>query len=588
MTNRVERFSPLNLSAITNKGIKHCKTLEWYFISDMEGSTTVPDATSAVKNGICNGEVDANATEKANGDVPKKSATKLSATAQGKSRLGIFSTLLGYAWFIVKCLLCYAVALVVVPPLVPLIVVYYILKMVERIVVSLTSGDIALEGLDALWQQNSEENKLVINGLVYAENKSNSFEDALADFRQTILDRLLNAKKTNGELVYPRARCAIRPGFFQYFFQKDKHFRIENHVFKWEGEVPTSKEELASIVSKMSNESFRKGVSPWYFCCVPTNYGDKDFASVFRMSHSVADGVSLARFLIDQLPDQTTPQNEPQKFQSTGRTRELLLAKALLITPLWLIKQLLSFADQSILHGPKLSGTKKVVWHETFELKLIKEIKTATGTTVNDVLMSCLSRAIRKYFQRKGVDNPRDFTASIPVDVRSSASQKEVSFRNAFSLVFLKLAVATEDVLEQLYETKARMDLCKFSGEPMGAAAVMYLSNELCPEFLIGRINTFMAQKASCVLSNVPGPQHFLTVNGQRVKYMIFWPPQRDNIGVGLSIYSYAGQVIVGVQSDVAVLPDPEIITEEFGNAVNEMAQRVLPSNGTSNGHALQ
>ena len=547
----------------------------------MEGSTTIQDA---VKNGISNGEINGNSTKKeANGFVPQKIWRK--STARGKTTYGILS-LPKNLWFIVQCLVAYAVALfVLVIPLVPLVVVYYSLKLLERFLVYRTTGDIALSGLDALWQQSSDENRLAINGMVCTENKSTDFDQAVQQFRQVILERMVNAKKPNGELLYPRARCCIRPGYFQYFFQEDKSFRIENHVFKWEGEVPSSKEELASVVSKLSNEAFPQGVSPWYFCCVPTNYGDKDVAVVFRMSHSVADGVSLTKFLINQLPDQSTPEKEAQKFTSTGKVP--LLAKALLTAPAKLIQRLLAFADQSILHGPKISGVKKVIWQEAFELNLIKQIKTATGTTVNDVLMSCLSLAIRRYFQRKGVDNPPDFTASIPVDVRLSASKKEFSFENMFSLVFLKLAVATEGVLEQLYETKARMDECKFSGEPLATAAVMILSNELVPEFVISKMNTFLTLKASCVLSNVPGPQHHLTVSGRLVKYMTFWPPQRDNIAVGLSIYTYAGQVIIGVQGDVTLLPDPEIITEEFGNAVKEMAQSVVHTSGVGNGHAI-
>lgn len=509
--------------------------------------------------------------------------TKMSAT-QGKTRLGSISLFLSIAWFFIECLLCYAVLLVLLAPLVPIVATYYILKTAERIIVQMTSGEIALSGLDALWQQKSDENRLVINGLVCSENDGRSFDEGLKGFRQAIFERMVDAKKDTGELLFPRSRCCIRPGYFQYFFQEDKSFRIENHVFKWKGEVPSSKEELEAIVSELSNEPFPEGRSPWYCCCIPTNFGDNDLATVFRMSHSIADGVALQRFLINKLPDQATPEKEPQKFSSNGRSR--LLAKALLITPKYLLELLLAFADQSLLHGPKISGVKKVTWHEGFELQLIKKIKAATGTTVNDVLMSCLSLALRRYFQRKGVTNPADFTASIPVDVRSSASKKELAFENRFSILFFKLAVATEGVLKQLKETKARMDEAKVSGKPLASAAIMMLSNELCPEFLVRPINTFLTEKASCVLSNVPGPQQSLIVSSSRVKYKIFWPPQRDNIGLGLSIYTYAGQVIVGVQSDVSLLSDPEIIIEEYGNAVNEMAKCVLHDDSVSNGHA--
>ena len=546
----------------------------------MEGSTAVKGNADAVKNGICKSEVNDNATTKeANGYASKKTAKK--SAARERNRLGTVLPLLWSSWFVLECLLYYiGVIFVVVIPMAPVLAVCFLLKMVERVVVKLTRGESALSGLDAAWQQTRDENRLAINGLVYAE-RENSFDDAMNDFRLVILERMVNAKKPNGELLYPRIRCCIRPGFFQYFFQEDKSFRIENHVFKWEGEVPSSKEELAAIASKLSNEAFPKGLSPWYFCCVPINYGDQGFAAVFRMSHSLADGVSLTKFLVDKLPDQSTPQKEPVKF-TASTSKALLLARAALILPRFFIKLFLSFADRSILHGPKISGAKKVAWHEGFEFEVVKQIKTATGTTVNDVLMSCLSQAIRRYFQRRGVENPPDFTASVPVDIRlTAASKKDFSFQNKFSLVFLKLASATEDVLDQLYETKARMDECKFSGEYLAMASMIILTNELTPEFVVGNLSDFIAQKASCVLSNVPGPQNFLTVNGQRVKCIVFWPPQRNNIAVGLSLYTYAGQVIVGVQSDASLLPDPEMIIKEFGNALKDLADRVLHGSET-------
>ncbi|XP_022784393.1 uncharacterized protein LOC111324979 [Stylophora pistillata] len=528
------------------------------------------DASTAARSGHC--ETNGNSTKMvANGSIPQKVSLKFGAQTQKSSRI---LSLLKFLWFVVVCLLSYVLLFAFALPLTPLIVVYYSLKLVERYLVYWTSGDLPLSGLDALWQQKSDVNRLAITGFVCAENKTD-FETAVREFQQVVVDRMMKAKKSDGTLRYPRARCRIRPGYFQYFFQEDRCFRIENHVFKWDGEVPSSKEELEAVVSKLSNEPFKEGISPWYFCCVPTNFGDKDFTLVFKMSHSVADGVSLTRFIINQLPDQSKDEKETKKFTSST-SQVPLMAKAILRTGYSLLRLILAIPDRSILHGPKISGVKKVAWNEEFEFKLIKQIKTATGTTVNDVLMSCLSHAIRRYFQKKGVANPPDFKAAIPVDVRLSATKKEPSFENMFSLIFLKLAVGTEGVLDQLQETKARMDECKYSGEPLATACVMMLSNELLPEFVIRKINTVITEKASCVLSNVPGPQNSLSITGRTIKYTTFWPPQKDNIGVGLSIYTYAGRVIIGVQGDVSVLPDPQIITEEFGNALKEMARSVL------------
>ena len=482
------------------------------------------------------------------------------------------SVALATVWFVVKCLLCYAVVLSLLAPFMPFIAIFYILKTTERVAVKMTSNRIRLTAMDALWQQLTEENRLVINSVLCIENQD-GVEEEVKVFRQSIMERMVNATNDKGELLYPRTRCYIIPGLFQYFFQEDQSFKIENHVFKWEGDVPRSKDELAAIVSKLSNEPLPEGRSPWYFCCIPTNFGDKDLAILFRIKHSIADGVSLVKLVNYTLSDKQVPQKW-LKRSSNGKS--FLLAKALLLAPLYSLKLILALADRSILHGTNLSGVKKVAWHEAFELKLIKDIKTATGTTVNDVLMSCLSLALRRYFQKKGVENPDDFTASVPVDVRSAASLAESSLENKFSLVFPKLAVATDGAVKQLYETKARMDNTKESGEPFASAAIIFLGQELLPEFLTSKFNRFLANKASCVISNVPGPQQPFTVKGRRIKYTVFWPPQKDSIGVGLSIYSYAEQVIIGVQGDVSVLSDPELIVEEFGSALKELASCTL------------
>ena len=45
----------------------------------------------------------------------------------------------------------------------------------------------------------------------------------------------------------------------------------------------------------------------------------------------------------------------------------------------------------------------------------------------------------------------------------------------------------------------------------------------------------------------------------------MFWVPQSGRLGMGISIYSYNGQVTVGVITDEGLVPDPERITEYFG-----------------------
>jgi len=74
----------------------------------------------------------------------------------------------------------------------------------------------------------------------------------------------------------------------------------------------------------------------------------------------------------------------------------------------------------------------------------------------------------------------------------------------------------------------------------------------------------FLANKCTAVVTNVPGPQREITLAGRRVRSMMFWVPQRANIGVGISILSFAGKVQVGVLADTVLVPDPLDLVHAF------------------------
>ena len=553
-------------------------------MGSLEEEKTFTDADTFEKNQCKrNGEINGNVftseekesknSKSATSELPAKTKPRFpKQTTKPITKSKIFDLLI-LIWFSIECIICHVALLTIAVALSPLLITYNILKTLERLFAWATRGAYSVSGQDALWQQDSDTNRLIITSVLIAP-KSENIEKELVKFREVVLERMVKAKNDCGELIYPRVRWCIRPGYFQYFFEEEKNFQIEKHVYKYEGSEPTSKDELEEIVSKLSGEPLPENLSPWYYCAVPTNYGNKDIIVIFRAHHSMADGVSLARFLTGKLPDYKIPEKEPVKFSSKRRLPNF--AKAFFIMGRVFFKQLFRSSNKSVLHGPELSGVKKVVWSTATDLELIKKIKTVTGTTINDVLMTCLSMAIRGYYKRRGIQNPPDFEACIPVDVRPF--KKELSFENRFAVVFLTLPSSIDGALAQLDETKARMDIIKTSGEPISMAWLMHLAVAFCPEALIKPILGFISSKASCVLSNVPGPQVPIQIAKKEIKSLTFWPPQRNIIGIGLSIFTYAGMVFVGVQCDVALMTDPGVVLEEYSKAVKELSNAVLMS----------
>ncbi len=75
-------------------------------------------------------------------------------------------------------------------------------------------------------------------------------------------------------------------------------------------------------------------------------------------------------------------------------------------------------------------------------------------------------------------------------------------------------------------------------------------------------------------MTNVPGPRGLLFVDGTPVSDVMVSVPHPARLGLGLSILSYAGKVIVGVRMDEAVSKHPARLVELFEEEASGMLQK--------------
>ncbi|HEX2646422.1 MAG TPA: WS/DGAT domain-containing protein, partial [Candidatus Dormibacteraeota bacterium] len=75
-------------------------------------------------------------------------------------------------------------------------------------------------------------------------------------------------------------------------------------------------------------------------------------------------------------------------------------------------------------------------------------------------------------------------------------------------------------------------------------------------------------------LTNVPGPREPLYLSGRQVSKVMFWVPQSGRLGIGISILSYAGGVMLGVATDEGLVPDPERIVDAFQAEFKALRQK--------------
>ena len=95
-----------------------------------------------------------------------------------------------------------------------------------------------------------------------------------------------------------------------------------------------------------------------------------------------------------------------------------------------------------------------------------------------------------------------------------------------------------------------------------GIAWVLLLSPRI-GLFNLGLLSLF-GKKTTAVMTNVPGPREKLKLLGSTLEQSMFWVPQSGDIGLGISILSYAGQVQFGLIADHKRVPDPAEIAALF------------------------
>jgi WS/DGAT/MGAT family acyltransferase len=188
-------------------------------------------------------------------------------------------------------------------------------------------------------------------------------------------------------------------------------------------------------------------------------------------------------------------------------------------------------------------------------LSEIKRIAHVHDATVNDVLLAAVTGALRHYLQER--DSPvGEIQAMVPFNLRPLDAPVPRELGNRFGLVFLPLPVATSGSYRRLVEVHRRMRQIKDGRDGAVSYGMLSLTG-LTPEPVERRIIDMFTSKGTAVMTNVPGPREPVYFAGTPVRSVLFWAPTSGHIGMSVSIFSYRGEVTVGLMVDAALIPDP-------------------------------
>jgi diacylglycerol O-acyltransferase len=410
-----------------------------------------------------------------------------------------------------------------------------------------------VHGRDAVWLQDSPTNLMVINSVLSTDKLD------VARFKRVFRERIL---EEDGGRRYPRFKLRVVRQGGRYFWQEDERFDLDRHIVVVDDPALRTKEGLQDYMGRQASLPLPDDRPRWQVQVVP-DFGDGGSALFVRVHHVMGDGISMVPviFHLVDTADGSSPFDEQVKTRGTAGKLWKVHTLASLIGGPFLAARAVERADRSLYHGPELSGVKKVAWTRPLDLEEVKALKNRAGATVNDILMACIAGAFRTYAERHPVAKLGRLRVSMPVNIRPP--EEEPRMENKFAAVMFDLPVELADAPSRLAETKRRMNKLKRSVEPMIYYGAIRVLVGLLPFRASQLLVDFYAQKCTAVLSNVPGPQKTLLLAGSRLRSMLFWVPQRANIGLGISILSFGGEVRVGVFADQRILEDPaELVAE--------------------------
>ncbi|MFW5825602.1 MAG: WSD1 family O-acyltransferase [Marinobacter sp.] len=400
-------------------------------------------------------------------------------------------------------------------------------------------------------------------------------------------------------------------------WERDRHFDLANHLVHVP--EPMSEARLQQWVSARLNQPLRRDRPRWGFWLVPKAEGGA--ALLFRIHHCYGDGMSLLD-VFDSICTRS-PQERPEQYGNPERTSVRRWSQVLqacrdavsttvrgrpedarpaqapaegdrilpeqdhgrleqgLMTSLQAIHEMTGMVTEpedtrSTLKRPLL-GRRHCRWSQAVPVPRFLSVARRSGCSINDVLLSCVAAAMRDSMGINGRElNQAVVHAAVPVDIRRALPGTMRPVRgmpgNYFGTIFVPLPVDGGFALERLWRVKHETRRLKRSWQPMIAWGLSGLAS-LLPPALRQPISELFFRKASAVVSNVPGTREPRYLAGHKVTEQMFWAPQAGEIGLGVSIVSYAGNVQFGVVADEATVADPDAFLARCLTELDQLGQ---------------
>ena len=452
-----------------------------------------------------------------------------------------------------------------------------------------------LSSIDASFLTNeSSDSHMHVGAVMIFEGPPPAYDD----FLEHVRGRMHLVPRFRQKLAFPPAQLG-RP-----FWVDDPTFNLSYHVRHSALPSPGSEEQLRNIAGRVYSQALDRSKPLWEIWLVQGLERNR-FALINKTHHALVDGVSgvdIATVLFDLKPVPEPHEAEPRWVPSPAPSSAELAAEGireLSETPLRLARRALRAAanpETTIRKAAEaVEALSEVAWNFTdpapdvplnveigsyrrfcwsrASLEDYKRIKNAFGGTVNDVVLTVVSGALRNWLRGRGIAvEGLELRALVPVSIRSEDEQGHLG--NRIAAMRGPLPVYVEDPVKRLQIVRAAMDDLKESKQALGAEVISRF-NDFAPPTLLaqaGRIN-FSTRLFNLIVTNVPGPQLPLYVLGRELQdvFPVAFLPEHHALAI--AIMSYNGGTNFGLLADYDSMKDVELLADGLSESLAELLE---------------
>jgi WS/DGAT/MGAT family acyltransferase len=363
---------------------------------------------------------------------------------------------------------------------------------------------------------------------------------------------------------------------------------LEYHVRHSALPAPGGERELGELVSHLHGVTLDRS-RPLWTCHVIEGLEGNRFAIYVKIHHALTDGVGGMRLLARALapePDGawSAPWHHRPERPASGTT-STWPGTGLVSVPRTVLGLAGGFTGLIRRRGSEpvripfeapasalnvgITAARRVATQQ-LDLARVRSIAKRTDTSVNDVLLAVCSTALRRHLKDSGLLPDRSLIAGVPVSLRQSGE----AAANAVGFLWADLGTDRAEPYARLTAIHDSMHATKshLNRMPLAARKAFTLSM-MTPVIavLLGGLGARVRPPMNVTISNVPGPQQALYLNGARLE--AFYPVSIVLQGQALNItcVTYDGKLNLGITGCRDSLPHLQRLAVFASDALDEL-----------------